>query len=576
MEKKDTIPTTTNELELAYSRFQIKRKKGTVLLIVFLVILILSAVGGYFLLIHGTVPGKILSNITIAGVDVGGMTREEAVAAVQAATADTYDTIPMEVVVGPYETFIPADVANVTLDVQDAVKEAYGYGRTGSYAQRRAQQLTAAATGYQVDTQSHLSMDTQAVKDHLQSFISQFNSVLSQSTVEISGPSPDLGAPIDALKPQTLVITKGTSLYEQDLDGLYDAVLDSYQRNVFVTEFACAVTAPDPLDLQAVYDQYASVGVDAVMDPETFQITREINGYDFDLERASVALEQLPEGGSIEIPFRFNPPEQTYDKLYASLFQDELASYTAYEASDSDRATNLRLASEAINGMVLYPGQTFSYNEVLGERTTEKGYRPGDTFAGGAVVSSIGGGICQVASALYYCSLYADLEIVERSWHMFPVPYVPYGMDATIYWGAYDYKFRNNFNYPIRIDVEAVGGSVDVRLMGTDEKDYYIKMDYEIVNVLEPETIVVEMPADNPYGYKDGDVITSPHTGYFVRSYKYKYSKADDSLIDSAFVANSHYRKCNKEVVKIIEEPAPSEPVPADPSGVPGTVTPDI
>lgn len=567
---------------------QKKKKTVTTVIVSILLLLILAGSCVYFYFFHGLTPGRILNNVTVSGIDVGGQTPEEAVSTLRSAAGEIYSQT-MEVFVDPYTVTIEPEIANVSINVEAAAQAAFDLGRVGSYFERRNQKASAASGGYDIDIDPYLSLDEDAVREKLDTFLKLFESELTQTSYKVEGVRPDLMQPIEQIVPQTLVITKGTSLYELDMDALYELVLEGYHNKAFHVESACTVTDPDELDIQEIYDEYCAAPIDAVMD-EKFQISRESNGYDFDLEAVQEQFDRLPSGKYMEVTFRLTAPEVTYDSLYATLYQDVLASYTASQASSSDRATNLRLACEAINGTILYPGETFSFNKVVGERTPEKGYRPAAAYVDGESVASYGGGVCQVASTIYYCCLYADFEIVERTWHMYPVSYVPFGMDATIYWGLLDYKFTNNFNYPVRIEAYADGGSVTVNLVGTDEKDYYVKMQYAVIEVLEPETVEVEMTADNPDGYKNGDEITSPHTGYHVRTYKYKYSKADDTLLESYTEADSHYRKRDREIAKIPEPPAPTEPVmtepvptepaatePAatEPAGVSGAVTPD-
>ena len=124
---------------------------------------------------------------------------------------------------------------------------------------------------------------------------------------------------------------------------------------------------------------------------------------------------------------------------------------------------------------MLNPGETFSYNATLGERTTGKGYKSAPAYSGDDLVNQVGGGICQVSSTLYCSTLLADLENVSRTNHRIPVNYINYGMDATVSWRSPDFKFRNNTNYPIQLEASVSGGYVNVQILGTDEKDYYVK-----------------------------------------------------------------------------------------------------
>lgn len=99
---------------------------------------------------------------------------------------------------------------------------------------------------------------------------------------------------------------------------------------------------------------------------------------------------------------------------------------------------------QAIDGLVIAPGEQFSYNDALGERTAERGYKAAGAYSNGQVVQEIGGGICQVSSSLYYAALLANLQIDVRVCHYFPVAYLPPGLDATVSWGGPEFKFTNN------------------------------------------------------------------------------------------------------------------------------------
>lgn len=139
---------------------------------------------------------------------------------------------------------------------------------------------------------------------------------------------------------------------------------------------------------------------------------------------AQPSEDQLPEQNAIVEP---------------GYYQETIGSYEAISQSDDDeRAENLRLAAEAINGYVIEPGATFSFNEVVGDTTAERGYKEAPVLYSSGLGSSDGGGICQVSTALYIAAVKADLEIVERHPHSVPSDYAPIGLDATIVYGRSD------------------------------------------------------------------------------------------------------------------------------------------
>lgn len=172
---------------------------------------------------------------------------------------------------------------------------------------------------------------------------------------------------------------------------------------------------------------------------------------------AQPSEDQLPEQNTIVEP---------------GYYQETIGSYEAISQSDdNERAENLRLAAEAINGYVIEPGATFSFNEVVGPTTADRGYKEAPVLYSSGLGSSDGGGICQVSTALYIAAVKADLEIVERHPHSVPSDYAPIGLDATIVYGSRDLRIKNNTEFPITIYAKAVGQTVSVNLLGKPRDD---------------------------------------------------------------------------------------------------------
>ncbi|HEX2938607.1 MAG TPA: VanW family protein [Ruminiclostridium sp.] len=117
---------------------------------------------------------------------------------------------------------------------------------------------------------------------------------------------------------------------------------------------------------------------------------------------------------------------------------------------------NVHLAASYISGTVVQPKQIFSQNQKAGPYSLFRGYKEGPTYKGTKVFTTVGGGVCKVASTLYNVSVLSDLKIIERHSHGMPVPYVPYGQDATVYYGAKDFKFQNTTEHPILIWAKGV------------------------------------------------------------------------------------------------------------------------
>lgn len=157
-------------------------------------------------------------------------------------------------------------------------------------------------------------------------------------------------------------------------------------------------------------------------------------------------------------------------ELLAKISEKKLSDYTTfYQENNRERSHNIVLSTEAINNHVVFPGETFSFNEVVGERTKERGYQKAPVIVKGEFAEDIGGGICQVSSTLYNAVDIQNIEIVERYSHSRAVPYVPPGRDATVSWWGPDFVFKNNHHHPILIRATAKDGAVSIQIYSAND-----------------------------------------------------------------------------------------------------------
>ena len=500
-------------------------------------------------------PGRtIAEGVEIAGVDVGGLRKKDAVETVTAAVGDSYSTKPMQITVLDKQLEIAPTVSGATLDIETVVDLAFEYGTEDNPEKN-------------LDILPYLNLNASAIQNKIKEFAVNF------PTEGIDGSFEIVKETVEEEETAVLTITMGSVYYDFDANALYDAVMDAYNDCRFQVPYSCNQIIGDSVDLDTIYAENSLEAADAYWDKETHEVVPAVIGHRFDLDAAKEAVAAANPGDVLKFPFEKIIPEVETAEIEALLYRDELGSYTAKAGSSYNRNTNLKLACEALDGTILYPGDVFSYNEALGERTPEKGYKPADSYLGDQTVQTYGGGICQPSSCLYYSALIADLEIVQRTNHGFISSYMPYGMDATVDWNGPDFKFSNNTNYPIRIDAEADGGNVTIKLIGTDEKDYYVEMEYQVLGSTAPETKEEEVSADS--GHKDGEVKISPYTGYTVQTYKLKYDKETDELISREKEAYSVYAKRDKVVYKVKEEPTEPTTEPTEaPTTAPETTTP--
>ncbi|WP_188540786.1 VanW family protein [Paenibacillus segetis] len=203
---------------------------------------------------------------------------------------------------------------------------------------------------------------------------------------------------------------------------------------------------------------------------------------------------------SVEVPMYPVYPEVDAE-LLASLRSKQISNYvTYYNSSNKDRSHNIALAAKAINSTVIFPGETFSFNQVVGIRTTGKGYRRASVIVRGELSEGVGGGICQVSSTLFNAVDRAGLNILKRYSHSRHVTYVPPGRDATVSWGGPDFVFKNAYNQPILIRAFAGGGSMSVTLFSSDVIEFSSRKVPSMSNRLPEE---INDPSPKPANVKE-------------------------------------------------------------------------
>ncbi|MFC3039947.1 VanW family protein [Virgibacillus xinjiangensis] len=209
---------------------------------------------------------------------------------------------------------------------------------------------------------------------------------------------------------------------------------------------------------------------------ENGQIVEEETGVTIDRSKFDIMFREAFYNDEI---LRLKVPKRTiYPRVDRAMMEEiskkELGSYvTNFRKTNVERSHNIELAAEAINNHVLFPGETFSFNEVVGERTEEKGYKRAPVIVRGELSEGIGGGICQVSSTLFNAVDLKGVQIVERYAHSRRVPYVPPGRDATVSWWGPDFVFKNLYNEPILIRALVRNGSMIVKIMSTETAEYF-------------------------------------------------------------------------------------------------------
>ena len=207
------------------------------------------------------------------------------------------------------------------------------------------------------------------------------------------------------------------------------------------------------------------------MTENPFEIHEQVIGVDFDVEEVQKNLDIIPKNEPYKIKLKFTNPNIFVKDL--NIFPHQLSTFSTNYVNNPSRTTNLRIAVSKINGTILMPGEKFSFNQVVGERTIAAGYKNAAIFVNGQVEDGLAGGICQISSTLYDAVIAANLQITERHNHSLLTSYLPGGKDATVVWGRYDFQFVNNREYPIKIEMTVQNGVATAAVYGIRSNQEY-------------------------------------------------------------------------------------------------------
>ena len=521
--------------------------------------------------------GRILDNVYAGGVNLSGLTKEEARNALHLATDNTFSRRDMVIKLPDATITLPADKTGAKLDVDKVVEVAYEYGRNGSATENKKVQANAATTSYTIALLSYMELDTRYIHSTLQEFCNSYSSVMKQPTATLSGERPvyDVEYPNKPVTHQTLTITMGTPDYKLDANRLYDRVLDAYSLN----QLEITYESPNQIDpkvpvAQDLFNQYCDLPEDAKLDAK-LNIIPEVYGYGFDVEALQDRIDNAKYGDTIEITLNFLLPVVTEKELSENVLPDVLIEYVCSNPEATPEwIHNLTLASNAINGTVLNSGDMFSFNQLLGRISEANGFKKAPGYVRGMEAQVLGAGVEQLASALYYCALMCDFTVLERHNNGYVVNYIDLGFDAYIT-NAQDLRFTNTSDYPIRITTSVDGNSVTVLIEGNETRIFDIELVVEINSKTEPTTTYQVMDKDNVYGYENGHVLVSGITGYTVTLYRHKYNKQTDTMVSRMPIATFEYSKRDQIEVQIESETIPEpEPEPEPDQG--GNIWDDI
>ena len=500
------------EIEKEESKKEKKVSKKTKILLIVIFIIFLLIFSVIFAIIN-IGNEKVFGKISIMGIDVGNMTREEAKETLNK-IIDEKMTEELILKKDDYETSLNAIQLDANFNIDEAINEAYNIGRSGNIITNNYNILYTMIFGRNIDCDFSYSEDL--LNEKVNNIASKIPGAVVQSSYYIED--------------ENLIIVKGTeglAIKEDELkNAIINEIKDIKQKYNIIT-IPTEEVKPDEIDIEKIKNEIYKEPQDAYVSENSetgkTEVHTHVNGVDFAIsidEAKEILAEDKQE---YTIPLKITVPDKTIADLGEEAFPDELATYsTRYDPTNKNRSNNIAISTEKIDGTIIMPGETFSYNQTVGERTIAEGYKEAGAYAGGRVVQDVGGGICQTSSTLYNAALLANLEIVDRSNHQFLTSYVDAGRDATVAWGSIDFQFKNTRTYPIKIEATAKNGVCTMSIYGIKEET-----EYEVV-------------------------IQSEVLSYIPFTTKYE----DDETLDEGeeVVEQSGYRGCTSEAYRILKQ----------------------
>lgn len=468
-------------------------------ILIIIVLLILIIFTGYNMFNQ-----NIVSGVSIKGVDVSNISKSDA-----KYKLDNYlsEVLPQEIKVkhGDFEATLSTSQIAVEFDTKSATNQAFSIGRQGNIFENDFYVLSSMFG--KTDINLNLKLDTDQLSKNLDEMSAQLPDKVTDSSYYIDE--------------NNLIVTPGKTGnvvdVETSIQNIKDAILNLSDLDQPI-ELAVKTQEPEKINIEKVHTEIYKEPKDAYYTQDPFTVYPSENGLDFkvSIEEANNILGDQA-ADEYTIPLKVLYPNVTTNMIGSEAFPDLLSSFsTKYSVRATARTTNLKLAASKINGTVLMPGETFSYNKVVGARTIAAGYKEAPIYVSGEVVDGLGGGICQITSTLYNAVVYANLDIVERTNHQFVPSYVTASRDATVVYGSLDFKFKNNRNYPIKINCSVSGGIANFQIFGLKQDDDY---DVEISS------------------YETGKTATA------IYSEAYKILKKDGKVVNKQLLSKDTYKR---------------------------------
>ncbi len=523
------------------------------------VILLFGAIFSYTM----SMPKDVIaSNISIAGIDVGGLSVEKA--------REKIDSVILEdstfiVKSSNHETSINATDINLQIDYEDTVNKAMSVCKSDNFFKNMID-ATALLFG-----EKNIALEMVYSVEKLDKILFDFGSTFNGYSTEQQYSYTD----------NSITVIPATPGQNPDVSVARNEFINSVSNGIIDNiEVTLDYAQPKKLNVDEVYNEICGPSQNAsfALDETGNVVINEHHvGVEVKIEDLKLVIDEVNENKSASCAAVITMPEKTKEDLEAKLFNATLGKYTTdFSSSSANRAYNVSLAAESINNKILMPGEEFSYNNTIGNPNAERGYKIAGIYENGKTSEGVGGGICQVSSTLYSAVLYADLEIVERHNHSLTVAYVPNGQDATVSYGIIDFRFKNNTDYPVKVSSVSANRKLTISIIGTEyEPERTVKISHSQISST-PPVDTEKIDETLPVGTRK--VTTKGKTGYVVDTFKTIYENGVQ--VSSKKITRSSYRMVPNEVLvgpqtEVTPETPVDQPVDAPIEGIEPSTQPE-
>lgn len=510
---------------------QQRKKKNLFLIIIIAILIILVLVFSVIFALLNVTKSVIINGVSVKNIDVSNLSLTEA----KDKIAEAFNielNAPIKLTAKDYEITLNSNQIEFTYNIAKAAEDSYSFGRNGNIFENNYSILRSALWGKQID------VDYTYNKEALDYIVNDIESKMPGLVTEASY----------YREGNELIITPGTDGITVNKEKLKEEIINTIlsANAVDLLENDTKLEIQIPIDdakakeinIDAIHEEIYTEPKDAYYETEPFKIYAEVQGIDFAISKDEAKEIVQKKQDEYRIPLTITPASKTINDIGLEAFPYLISEFTTkYDASNKNRSQNLSIAAGKIDGTVLMPGEEFSFNQVVGKRTIQEGYKDAKIYQDGQVVDGLAGGICQISSTLYNAVVKANLEVTERRNHSFTTSYIKAGQDATVVYGVIDFKFKNTRTYPIKISASVNSGIAEFRINGIKEEVEYDVSLYPVTTGSIPYTTqYIPDPTLAP-----GQQVVVQGGGNGLKVTTYKDTKLDGKLISREVISTDTY-----------------------------------